>query len=114
MVEGSQIDWAGHANNAKRELRCEDFERAVKVILDFAKADGNTLVVVTADHETGGMTLIDKRTKLSDNGLMYHYSTGGHSGVAIPVYLFGAGAEQINGVMENSDLAKALMCSNKF
>ena len=58
MVEGSQVDWAGHANNLdylKREM--QDFDEAVKTTLDFAKSNQETLVIATADHETGGLLI---------------------------------------------------------
>ena len=60
LIEGSQIDWACH-NNDSAYLRAEmaDFEQVLHTVLDFAVRDGNTLVVVTADHETGGVTLPD-------------------------------------------------------
>ncbi|WP_406944078.1 alkaline phosphatase [Halobacillus sp. SY10] len=58
MVEGSQIDWAGHAHDAAWAMKdTEAFEKAVKEALDFAKKDENTLVVIAGDHETGGMTV---------------------------------------------------------
>jgi alkaline phosphatase len=58
MVEGSQIDWAGHDNDvvaAMSEMR--DFEKAFEEVRDFAKENGETLVVVTADHSTGGFSI---------------------------------------------------------
>lgn len=65
LVEGSQIDWAGHNNDivwAMAEM--SDFEGSLGVVLDFAKRDGETLVVLTADHETGGMSLgVEKQYK---------------------------------------------------
>nr|WP_317853479.1 alkaline phosphatase [Neobacillus sp. Marseille-Q6967] len=58
MVEGSQIDKAGHDNDIVAAMsEMEDFERAFKVALDFAKRDGETLVIATADHSTGGFTI---------------------------------------------------------
>jgi len=58
MVEGSQIDWAGHANDIVGAMsEMEDFEKAFQSAIDFAKKDGNTLVVATADHSTGGLTI---------------------------------------------------------
>ncbi|MFD2630157.1 alkaline phosphatase [Oceanobacillus kapialis] len=57
MVEGSQIDWAGHDNDAGWAMKeVEAFEQAVKAALEFAEEDGETLVVIGGDHETGGMT----------------------------------------------------------
>ncbi|KAB2332275.1 alkaline phosphatase [Cytobacillus depressus] len=58
MVEGSQIDWAGHANDAAWAMKdSEAFEEAVTKAVEFAKKDGNTLVVVAGDHDTGGMSV---------------------------------------------------------
>ena len=58
MIEGSQIDWGGHANEMDYVLsEFEEFNTTIHRVLEFAKANGNTLVIVTADHETGGLTL---------------------------------------------------------
>ena len=60
MVEGSQIDWACHDNDPKRAIRQTLlFDQAVQAAVDFALQDGHTLVIVTADHETGGLTLLE-------------------------------------------------------
>lgn len=101
MVEGSQIDWAGHSNDAERIANeMIDFDKAIKAALDFAKADGNTLVVITADHETGGMSLTDG--KIQNHEYKALFSTKGHSGILVPVYAYGPGAEQFTGFMENT------------
>ena len=88
-----------------------DFDRAVRVAMEFVDAHPGTLLVVTSDHETGGVTMPsgDEDFTKSEQGVLYKYSTGSHTGVMLPVYLYGAGAERINGVMENSDLANRLM-----
>ena len=69
------------------------------------------LLVVTADHETGGLTLPSGNADFtkSESGVLYKYSSKSHTAVMVPVYLYGTGAERINGVMENSDLANRLM-----
>lgn len=68
MVEGSQIDWAEHDNDVVGTMsEMEDFERAFKAAIDFAKNDGETLVVTTADHATGGLTL-GANTKAKTSG----------------------------------------------
>lgn len=112
MVEGSQIDWAGHANDAELLLaEMSDFDRAVGVAMDFADTHPGTLVVVTADHETGGLSIPsnDEDFHLSDSGVSYEFSTGGHSGTLVPVYLYGTGAGRINGILDNAELSKRLM-----
>ena len=112
MVEGSQIDWAGHDNDAELLLaEMTDFDRAVSAAMDFADEHPGTLVVVTADHETGGLSIPSNEEDfhLSDSGVQYDFSTEGHSGTLVPVYLYGAGAERINGILDNTELAQRLM-----
>lgn len=58
MVEGSQIDWAGHDNDIVGAMsEMEDFEKAFKAAIAFAQKDKQTLVVATADHSTGGLSV---------------------------------------------------------
>lgn len=103
MIEGSQIDWACHNNDADY-MRAElaDFETMLRIVLDFAEKDGNTLVVVTADHETGGLVLTSGDIDKGKNECKY--TTDGHSGVMVPVFSFGPGAEKFSGVQNNIDL----------
>ena len=112
MIEGSQIDWGGHANDATYLIsELIDFDNAIGKALDFAEKDGNTLVIVTADHETGGFTLastIKKRedgTSYSDyNEITGTFSTKGHSATLIPVFAYGPGAEAFSGFYENTEI----------
>ena len=112
MVEGSQIDWASHANDQASLLNeALDFDRAVKAAFDFAERDGNTLVVVTADHETGGLTLTGGNLQTGE--LTAAFSTRGHSAVPVPVYAFGPGAESFTGIYDNTEfLPKILKLTN--
>jgi alkaline phosphatase len=103
MVEGSQIDFACHAGDSTWMIdEMLDFDYAVKVALDYAKEHGNTLVVVTADHETGGLTMIDRQGKYTN--VSFDYSTGSHTCLPVLVYAYGPGAEQFTGWMQNRDL----------
>ena len=111
MVEGSQIDYRSHANDVEGILaEMRDFEKAVKVAMDYADAHEDTLVVICADHETSGMTIPSNKTDftLPESGINYDFSTTGHTGVMVPVYLYGACAERINGIMENTELSQKL------
>ena len=111
MVEGSLIDGMGHANDAQaQQLEMQSFMDAVEVAVEYAKAHEGTLVVVTADHETGGLSIVsaDANFNLSEQGVEYRWSTKGHSGVMIPIYLYGTANESINGIVENTDIAKTL------
>jgi alkaline phosphatase len=107
MVEGSLIDSMGHANDATAQQKeMEGFMQAVEVAVEYAHKHPDTLVVVTADHETGGLALISANAdfNLSEQGVEFKWSTGGHSAEMVPIYLYGAGAELINGIMENTEL----------
>jgi alkaline phosphatase len=84
--------------------------RAVEAAVEYADNHEGTLVVVTADHDTGGLSIVssDADFTLSEQGVEYHWATKGHSGELLPIYLYGAGAELINGIMENADLGQRL------
>ena len=115
MVEGSQVDWAGHANNLdylKREM--QDFDKAVKTALDFAKSNQETLVIATADHETGGL-LIEPATPTNYTSpeVKFSFNTGigygSHTGVPVPVYAYGPGSENFTGTLDNTDIYYAMV-----
>jgi len=100
MIEGSQIDWGGHANDANMIItEMIDFDNTIGAVLDFAERDGNTLVVITADHETGGFA-IQKESKMND--LVTAFTSDYHTGDLIPVFAYGPGAEDFRGIYENT------------
>ena len=108
MVEGSQIDFACHAKDSTWMVdEMMDFNAAIQVALDYAKEKGNTLVVVTADHETGGLTMIDRQGKYTN--VSFDYSTGSHTCLPVLVYAYGPGAERFTGWMQNRDLKGKIM-----
>lgn len=112
MVEGSQIDGKAHGNDLEGMVaELKDFDNAVKVAFDYADSHEGTLVVVTADHETGGLTIVNGNRKfdLHDHQVDYIWTTRGHSGGMVPVFAYGTGAENFSGVFENTDLPK-IMC----
>jgi len=101
MVEGAQIDWAGEENNQEYLIaEMLDFDRAVGKALDFAQADGNTLVIVTGDHETGGFALLDG--DVTANTVEGDFMTWLHTASMVPIFAFGPGAEDFIGVYENT------------
>ena len=103
MIEGSQLDDYGHFNDLDLLMQeTHDFDRTVGKVFEWAAKDGETLVVVTADHETGGLTLVDG--DLQKGEIKCKFSTGSHSGVMVPVYAFGPGAEYFTGLYENTDI----------
>lgn len=103
LVEGSQIDWGGHANDSEYIItEMIDFDKAIGKVLDFAEKDGNTLVVITADHETGGYALNSKENNYVH--IEETFTTGGHTGVMVPVFAYGPGAEQFQGIYDNHQI----------
>ena len=107
MVEGSQIDWAGHDHKSKELLEeMNDFSSAIKEALDFAKKDGNTLVLVTSDHETGGMSIINGNK--DGKGLELSYTSSGHTPSPVGIFAFGPGAELFGGIMNINHIGQKL------
>lgn len=108
MVEGSKIDDGGHDNNIQYVVEeMLDFDKTVGKAIEFASQNGETLVVVTADHETGGLTLVDGDMKTGK--VMARFSTGGHTGVMVPVFAYGPGAELFTGINENTSFFDKFM-----
>ena len=100
MIEGSQIDWGGHANNSEYIVsEVLDFDKAIGKVLNFAKADGETLVIVTADHETGGYAINPGSTH---GTIVGGFTSDYHTAALIPVFAFGPGSELFKGIYENT------------
>jgi alkaline phosphatase len=107
MVEGSWVDSAGHGNDSEMLLgEMLDFDNAVGEAFDYADAHPGTLVIVVADHETGGLTLPsgNENFLLPDSGVEFRWSTGGHTGTLIPLFAYGAHADFFGGVMDNTEV----------
>jgi alkaline phosphatase len=108
MVEGSQIDFLAHGNSTPGVvMEMLDFDKAVGAALKFAARNKETLVIVTADHETGGMTVNNGNYKTGE--VSAKFTSTDHTGVAVPVFAYGPGADQFTGFMENTDIAKKMM-----
>lgn len=102
MIEGSQIDWGGHANNAEYIIsEFLEFNQLIGQVLDWAEKDGETLVVLTADHETGGFT-IQKESTI--DSLVTVFTSKDHSGDFIPVFANGPQAQLFTGMYENNQI----------
>ncbi len=113
MIEGSQIDWGGHANDTDYLVNeMLDFDKAIGAVLDFAEKDGNTLVIITADHETGGFALVGGNT--TTGKVEGKFSSTGHTGVMIPVFAYGPGAEKFSGIYDNNKIYDKMMTAFEF
>jgi alkaline phosphatase len=113
MVESSQIDWAGHGNQVESMIaEVIDFERTIAGVLDYAEKDGETLVIVTADHETGGYTLGaggDNYSGADYSVIEPTFASTNHSAALVPVFAYGPGAENFIGVYENTEIFHKLV-----
>jgi alkaline phosphatase len=108
MIEGSQIDFAAHNSDSTYLVNeMHDFDNTINKVLDFAEKDGNTLVIVTADHETGGLTMIDPNGHYTET--CFKFSTGSHSPLLVPLFAFGPGADKFSGIIENTDIIKIIL-----
>ena len=102
MIEGSQIDWGGHSNDSEYIIsEMLEFNRAIGKVLDFAEQDGETLVIVTADHETGGYA-IQYGSSLGD--IQGAFTSDYHTADLIPVFAYGPGANRFGGIYENTGI----------
>lgn len=110
MTEGAQVDYGGHANSLPYVVtEVADFDRVVGEALKFADANGETLVIVTADHETGGLTLLDgDYTKGYVSG---KFSTNDHTALPVPVFAYGPMSASFTGVYENTALFFKIMAA---
>ena len=103
MVEGSQIDWGGHAGSTVYVVEdMLDFDQTIGQVLEFAAKDKETLVIITADHETGGMAITGGSM---EKGIVEGtFPTGDHTAVMVPIFSYGPGADEFTGIIENTDI----------
>ncbi len=107
MAEGSQIDWAGHDENAEYLLsEMDDFSTALKVALDFAEKDGNTLVIVTSDHETGGMAITGG--SYDGENLKVEFVNSSHTAGLVGVFAYGPGEKHFGGIYDNNLIGRKI------
>jgi alkaline phosphatase len=108
MAEGAQIDYGGHANIVSYVVtEMLDFDKLVGEAMRLADADGQTLVIVTADHETGGLTLLDGNIK--QGYVDGHFSTNDHTAVMVPVFAYGPHSLDFRGVYENTEIYSRIL-----
>ncbi|MBQ7999017.1 MAG: alkaline phosphatase, partial [Bacteroidales bacterium] len=106
MVESAIIDGYGHNNDSDGMIEeMAEFNRTLKFLVKYVENHPNTLLVVTADHETGGTSVGYKSYNVGEKSpVALTFSTKGHSGTVVPVFAYGEGAEYFGGVMKNTDI----------
>jgi len=106
MSEASQIDWAAHDNDAKSMItEFKDFDNTIRELINFVTKDMNTLLLITADHETGGLQIMNEK----DNNIIIQWGTGRHTGIPVGVYAYGPGAHLFSGLMDNTDIHNKIL-----
>ncbi|MGO4770443.1 alkaline phosphatase [Flavobacterium sp. W22_SRS_FK3] len=103
MAEGAQIDYGGHKNNLEYVVReMLDFDKLIGQAMEFIDKNPDTLLIVTADHETGGLSLIDGSIK--KGYVQGSFSTNDHTAIPVPVFAYGPGAQNFSGVYQNTEI----------
>ena len=137
MCEGGDIDWAAHAHKTMpMVMNILEFDEAIQTAYEFyLKHPDETLIIVTADHETGGLSLgstsksinwemlekswIDngkkaledeKENKELNDKCSFGWTTGSHTGAQVPVFAIGCGAERFMGRFDNTDIKGKILC----
>ena len=106
MIESAIIDGYGHNNDSEGMIEeMQEFDKTLKALIAYVDKHPNTLLVVTADHETGGTGVAYKSHEVNQpEGLQLNFSTKGHTGTVVPVFAYGAGAEKFRGIFQNREL----------
>lgn len=108
MLEGSCIDDWLHGNDIGKAMEeVLDFDRTIGDVLEWAAADGHTLVVVVADHNTGALTLQDGDLETGTIGVAF--GNDSHNGIAVPIYAWGPGSDKFTGIRENAEWGQLMI-----
>ena len=103
LVEGSQIDWGGHDNDSEHLIsEMLEFDKTIETVFNFANKDKNTLVVITADHETGGAAIVDGN--LEESFVKIKYVSGDHTATMVPIFSLGPYSSLFKGVYDNTEI----------
>ena len=110
MIESALIDGYGHNNDSEGMIaEMKEFDALLRQLVAYVDQNPETLLVVTADHETGGTWLTYTGYEVGGSSpITMSYSSRGHSGVVVPIFAYGEGAESFAGVMKNTDIPKKI------
>lgn len=107
MIEGARIDKSSHKNDYQAVVReVLDFDKAIQVAIRFAEKDGNTLVIISADHETGALSL--SNGDIEKGKIEGIFVSGGHTPIMVPLFAYGPQSRLFTGVQENSDVSNKI------
>lgn len=108
MVEAAMIDSGGHSNNSATIVsEMLDFDQVIGHVLQFADTHPGTLVLITADHETGGLSI--PQGNISEQTVELAFHSDDHTGILVPIFAYGAQSDKFRGVYENTELFRKLL-----
>ena len=108
MIEGSQIDWGSHDNDQPHMIsEMIELDNTIEKIFDFAEKNKNTVVVITADHETGGLAITGGN--LNKSSVVTRYVSGSHTGTMVPVFSYGPNSSYFKGIYDNTEIFNKLL-----
>ncbi|MGN6494531.1 MAG: alkaline phosphatase [Agriterribacter sp.] len=108
MAEGAQVDWAAHNNKMEWMVQeVQDLDKAIGDMMRFVDENKETLLIVTADHETGGLSLLNG--DLQTGAVAGHFSSNDHSAICVPVFAYGPQSNLFMGVYPNTEIFKKIM-----
>lgn len=111
LVEGSRIDHAGHENNIRRAIfETLEFDKAVQEVVTWAADRNDTLVIVTADHDTGGLSIIENKGQGEFPDV--RWKTFAHTNADVPVFAWGPGSELVTGQLDNTDIHRITIANS--
>lgn len=110
MIESAIIDGYGHNNDSEGMIvEMKEFDCTLRQMVEYVNNNPETLLVVTADHETGGTGVDYNGNKPGNEGpVKLRFSTHGHTGTVVPIFAYGAGAESFGSIMKNTDIPKKI------
>jgi alkaline phosphatase len=108
MLEAAQVDWGGHSNDVAYVVtEVLDFDRVVGEAMKFVDSNKETLLIITADHETGGLSLLGGNPR--QGSVSGSFSTNDHTPIPVPVFAYGPGSALFTGVYQNTEIFKKIM-----
>ncbi|MBN8650882.1 MAG: alkaline phosphatase [Cytophagales bacterium] len=108
MLEAAQIDWGGHSNDMEYVVtEVLDFDQVIGEALKFVDSNRETLLIVTADHETGGLSLLSGN--IQQRSVLGSFSTNDHTPIPVPLFAYGPGSSMFTGVYQNTEIFKKIM-----
>lgn len=108
LIEGSQIDWGSHDNDQPHMIsEMIELDNTLDKVFDYAEKNKNTLVIITADHETGGAAITGGN--LVKSSVVNRYVSGSHTGTMVPVFSFGPNSSYFKGIYDNTEIFNKLL-----